>query len=111
MTDNDRPDRGAAVYYRNARLVAAVFDFLEVDDPVAWRTAVECIAIHLPRIKPKTVENVLYDMIAFGAVHRLGKYDQRRSDTRTVHLTPLGQAWFDRELLPWLNDNDPTEDH
>lgn len=49
----------------------------------------------------KTVENVLYELVAFGALHKVGKPGYARvPDSRALRPTTLGRAWLERELLP-----------
>ena len=59
----------------------------------------------------KTVENVIYELVAFGAVHRVGQAGTyKRPDTRALRPTPLGRAWLDQELLEPLDDPYDPED-
>ena len=49
----------------------------------------------------KTVENVLYELVGLGALHRVGKPGHTRvPDTRALKTTALGRAWLARDLLP-----------
>lgn len=52
-----------------------------------------------------TVERVLRELVAFGAVHSIGARGER-----SFEITPLGRAWIDREVGPWpWNDDDVEE--
>lgn len=55
----------------------------------------------------KTVENVLYELVALGALHKVGKPGYARvPDSRALRPTALGRAWLERELLPLLGAQD-----
>lgn len=84
--------------FRSPALVAAVLGLVyDSDEPVPWNEAVEKLTADG---RPwKTVENTIYELVAFGAIHRIGKAD-RRGDTRALKPTPLGRAWLEREILP-----------
>lgn len=84
------------LYFRNPRLVTELLDYLDgQDDPVAWDPLV--LKFTTGRRSWKTVENRLYDLIAFGAIHRVGQH--RTNQKRTVKITPLGRAWLERRPL------------
>lgn len=88
------------LYRRSPDLIAALLDAVYDDpEPIPWTDLVHAYTTtDLPR---KTIENTLYDLIAFGALHRIGKPGTRRTpDTRALRQTPLGRAWLDGELLP-----------
>lgn len=86
----------AKLYFRNPRLCTYILGYLEAgDEPVRWDEIVEHFgAADFPW---KTVESRLYDLIAFGAVHKIG--GTRPSQPRAVKITPLGRAWFEQETI------------
>ena len=87
----------AKLYFRNPRLCTYILGYVESADgePLRWDEIVEHFgAAGFPW---KTVENRLYDLIAFGAIHKIG--GTRPGQPRAVKLTPLGQAWLDHKLL------------
>lgn len=108
MTDLE-PDRGArALRFRNPELLLALVAYVyDADGPVPWN---ELLEVFTDDGRPwKTVENTLYDLVTFGAFHRIGKPAQRgKPDTRALKPTTLGRAWLDRELLPLPTD--PVDD-
>lgn len=93
---------------RPPALVWAILSIVfESEEPVGWLDLVESeLSDQWPT---KTVENTCYELVAFGALHRVGQAGtSRRPDSRALRPTPLGRAWLDRELLP-LHDQ-PQED-
>lgn len=90
--------------FRNSTLVVAVLGYVyDADEPIPWE---ELIATYTSSAHTwKTVENVIYDLVAFGALHRIGKppvrnrYGSTTDDTRALRPTPLGRAWLGQELL------------
>lgn len=82
------------IYRREPELVLAVLEFLDqAIDAVPWTELVDRFSS--PERPWKAVENVLYDLAHFGAVHRVGKAAYgRRKDERAVRLTELGSAWL-----------------
>lgn len=92
--------------YRHPALIFAILGHVyDSDEPVPWHEIVDHHAddAHTWR----TIEGTLYDLVAFGALHRIGKPGHRHApDTRALKPTPLGRAWLDRELveLPRLED-------
>lgn len=94
--------------YRSQRLVGLLFsEIADAESPVLWSEVGVSVAGIAPR---KTVENVLYEMISFGLVYRMGKpADGRRADTRALKATALGRAWFDDEGWPVLWPDDEAE--
>jgi hypothetical protein len=73
-------------------------------EPVPWDELVDELSGHYSW---RTIDATVYDALAFGALHRVGKPAQRgRPDTRALRSTPLGRAWLDAELLP-LPGKDP----
>lgn len=99
---------GRGIYARKPELVVAILGYLaDADRPAPWNETLDTFSGHGDEPIPwKTLENVLYELIAFGAVHRVGKTG--RADTRALKLTPLGRAWLERELLPFVGDT-PTD--
>lgn len=80
----------------------------EADEPVPWLALI--LSDLSERWEPKTIENVAYELCAFGALHRVGQPGtSRRPDSRALRPTPLGRAWLDREILP-LHDQPYEED-
>lgn len=83
--------------FRNATIVVAVLGYVyDADGPVPWEELVDAFAS--AEQTWKTVENVVYELVAFGALHRTGAV-KRAVDGRELRPTPLGRAWLDRELL------------
>ena len=92
------------IYRRNPILVAAILDHLnEADQPIPW---LELIDRHTDNTHAwKTIENVIYELIGFGAIHKIGTSRRGRPDGRALRTTPLGAAWITQELLPLLGRN------
>lgn len=92
---------------RNPRLMCILLaDLEDAAGPIPWNDLVET---HSSDAHPwKTVENTIYDLIAFGAVHKIGGY-KGRADTRALKLTPLGRAWTDRDRIPFLTEDDEDQ--
>jgi hypothetical protein len=93
-----------ALYARSADLVAAILDAVYDDpEPIPWPDLVHAFTTEAtPR---KTIENTIYDLVAFGALHRTGRpADRRHADTRALRQTELGRAWLARELLDHPDD-------
>lgn len=93
-------DERRPLAYRPPELVAALLGHVyEADDPVPW---IDLVSRYSGDRWPwKTVENTLYDLIAFGALHRIGRPGAGRTpDTRALRPTPLGRAWLEQRLLP-----------
>ena len=106
MSDLDPElERGArALRFRNPELLLALVGYVyDADEPVPWN---ELLEVFTEDGRPwKTVENTLYDLVTFGAFHRIGKPAQRgKPDSRALKPTTLGRAWLDRELLPLPTD-------
>jgi hypothetical protein len=93
---------------RAPELVLAVLGHVyEAEEPVPWLEVVGQFSSD--RWPWKTVENTLYDLVAFGALHRIGKPGHtRQPDTRALRPTFLGRAWLDQDLpgLPGSTDHD-----
>lgn len=87
--------------WRSPRLVVELLGYVyDAEEPIPWLELVDTFSEGDGR-SWKTVENTVYDLVAFGALHRVGKPgDRRRPDTRALKATALGRAWLDRELLP-----------
>lgn len=103
VTDQPHP-----IYRRHPTLVAAILDHVtEAEHPVPW---LELVDRHTDRRYGwKTIENVLYELIGFGALHKLGDSRRGQPDRRALRPTALGQAWINQELLPFLSrDPDAT---
>lgn len=85
--------------YRPAELLVAIIGTIYDDpDPVPWQTIITTYSTRWPR---RTVENAIYDLIAYGALHRTGRPAEKgRPDTRTLRPTTLGQAWLTGQLPP-----------
>lgn len=96
---------------RNPTLIVAILGYVyDADEPVGWSELVETFSSDE---RPwKTVENTIYDLVGFGALHRVGQSGTgRKPDTRALKSTVLGRAWLDRELLPLPTDpDDPLEE-
>lgn len=91
--------------FRNPTIVVAVLGYVyDADEPVPWEELVD--AFTSSSHAWKTVENVVYELVAFGALHRIGKppvksYGGKAGpDTRALKPTELGRAWLARELVP-----------
>ena len=92
--------RRPALYARSADLILAILAAVYDDpEPIPWTDLVHAYTTaDVPR---KTIENTLYDLVAFGALHKVGKAGTRRTaDTRAVRQTELGRAWLAGELPP-----------
>lgn len=97
MTDEDRPN---PLHYRPTALVFEILATVyETDTPTPWLALIHSELSD--RWPSKTVENTIYELVAFGALHRIGQPGTRnRPDTRALRPTTLGRAWLDRTLLP-----------
>lgn len=96
------------ISHRTPELVLALLGHVyEADNPVPW---IDLVGQYSSDRWPwKTVENYLYDLVAFGALHRVGKPGHTRTpDTRALRPTPLGRAWLDQHTLP-LPGNEPHQ--
>lgn len=93
--------------FRNPTLVVAILGYVfDADEPIPWDELLETFAV--AGRSWKTVENVLYELVAFGALHRIGKV-KRGQDDRAVKPTPLGRAWLEGELVPTPGREDVDE--
>jgi len=92
---------GNPLRYRSPELVAAILDAIHDDpEPIPWADLVH--AFTSDRYPPRTIEATIYDLITFGALHRIGTPATRtRPDTRALRSTILGAAWW--------NVTDPPE--
>lgn len=96
--------------HRSSELIAAILGIVyDTPNPVPW---LELVGQLSTTATPwKTVENTVYDLIAFGALHRIGRPGHTRTpDTRALRPTPLGRAWLERQLLdlPTTSTTEPT---
>lgn len=91
--------------YRNPELLHSLLAIIYDTDQIAWT---DLLDLYTTTEHPwRTIEATLYDLIAYGAVHRIGQPATRnRPDTRALKPTPLGRAWLNQELLP--PPGDPT---
>lgn len=105
MTDPEK-----ALRFRSPTLVLELLAYVyDADEPIPWNEVVSVFGIEQDR-PSKTVEGALYELVAFGALHRVGKVT-RKTDDRALKPTPLGRAWLDRELLPHPGEKtDPLEE-
>lgn len=96
-----------AIDYRPTELVAAILGHIyDTDHPVPW---LELVDHHTNDRWPwKTVENVIYDLIAFGAIHKIGKATKGKPDERALKPTQLGRAWLNQQLEPLPNERPAT---
>lgn len=91
--------------YRSPELVhellVAVYT---AETPIPWENLVDA---HTDADRAwRTVEATIYDLVAFGALHKIGKPAQRgRPDTRALKPTPLGRSWLRQELRPLPGDS------
>jgi hypothetical protein len=82
-------------------ILDAVYEHVDQDkpDPIPWTDLVDAFTSDAHNWR--TVENVLYELAALGAIHRVGKPGARgKPDTRAFLPTLLGRAWLDQELHP-----------
>lgn len=100
--------------FRNPTIVVAVLGYVyDADEPVPWEELVDTFTSSAHAWK--TVENVVYELVAFGALHRIGAPPKKSyggktgPDTRALKPTTLGRAWLERELVP-LPGHTPEED-
>jgi len=95
------------IYRRNPTLVAAILDHLnEAEQPIPW---LELVDRHTDNHHAwKTIENVIYELIGFGAIHKIGTSRRGHPDGRALRTTPLGQAWINQEQLPLLGHHEHT---
>lgn len=88
------------IYRREASFVLAVLEVLDQAlGPVDW---LEVVDRFTRDGRPwKTVENVLYELDAFGAIHKVGASNRPGNTHRkAVKITPLGSAWLKGVSLP-----------
>lgn len=96
----------ADLRYRSPELVIGILAAVyESPDPYPWHALVDLFSSD--RHAWRTVEATIYDLVAFGALHKVGQPSSGRRviDSRALKATPLGRAWLDGELLPTLNLN------
>lgn len=94
--------------YRNPTLTIAILGIIydtDPDTPVGW---LEIVDLLCPPHEPKTITGTLYDLIAYGAIHRIGNPGTtRKPDTRALRPTPLGRAWLAQTNPPPLPGGTP----
>lgn len=89
------------------RVVAILGHVYDAGEPVTWLDLLDRFSTS--EAEWKTVEGTVYDLVTFGALHRIGKPGAGRApDTRALKPTPLGRAWLAQELYPLPHDR--TED-
>jgi hypothetical protein len=80
----------APIYLREARLVNELLELLDqAVAPIAWDELVDRFG---QGRHWKTVENVFYDLIAFGAVQKVGGRPGRHH--KALRITELGSSWL-----------------
>lgn len=86
------------ILFRKPELVLGLLHYVyDEEEPIPW---VELVSIFSDPTPWKTVEATIYDLVKFGALHRIGKPGNRHAaDTRALKPTALGRAWLDGELL------------
>lgn len=103
-----------ALRFRDRALVLSILDYIyEADEAIPWNEVLSVFSIEQDPPRPvKTVENALYELVQFGALHRVGRAGTKtKADTRALKPTPLGEAWRDRVLLPLPGEReDPIEE-
>lgn len=92
--EEDLNPRRDPLRYRSAELIAAILDAIYDDpEPIPWTDLVHNFTTEAH--PPRTIEATLYDLVAYGAVHRIGKPATTRThDTRALRQTALGRAWW-----------------
>jgi hypothetical protein len=86
--------------WRPPALVLGLLGYVyDAEAPIPWDEAVEVFTTE--ETPYKTVEATLYDLIAFGALHRIGAPAgvRGKTDTRALKATDLGRAWIAGEIL------------
>lgn len=86
--------------YRSPALVIAILGIIyDNPEPTPWFEIVDLCTS--PRHPARTVENTLYDLVAYGAAHRVGQPGtSRKPDTRALKPTVLGRHWLDHTNPP-----------
>ena len=100
---------------RSPELVLAMMGILvdheddpDTEGPIPWNALASLFGDAFPW---KTIENTIYDLVAFGAIHRIGQAGTRnRADTRALRSTPLGRAWLEQTVLPLPTLKGSTDD-
>lgn len=94
------------IRHRDPDLVHAILDAIYTadgpvgdrsDDPIPWTDIVDAFTSDTHTWR--TVENVLYELVQIGALHRVGKA-ARGHDTRGLRPTILGEAWRIQRIHP-----------
>lgn len=89
--------------YRNPALVIAVAGYIADtgDERASWHELVD--TFHDTDYEARTIEAVIWDLIAYGAVQRLGQPGTvHKPDTRQLRLTTLGRHWLEQKAPPPL---------
>lgn len=93
-----------AIDYRDARLVRSLVDALFVaDGPFPEAVLVAGFATEWT---PETVKRTLRDLVDFGALRRLTPLRQPPA----YRMTPLGRAWADRRVEPYVGARGDEDD-
>lgn len=88
--------------YRPHRLVLAIASALyEADGNVPAHELEHAFPAH----PTATVKNTIGDLVNFGAVRRVTPLREQPA----YRLTPLGRAWLDRELEPFVGPRTPSQ--
>lgn len=87
-------------------ILAAIYED-EDEHGVPWSAILETFTT--TTTTAKTVENTLYELLAFGAIRRNGERARgRHLDSRRLLPTSLGRAWLEQDTLPPLTREDPN---
>jgi len=90
----------AAYRYRSPHLVLAILTAV-YDSPTPYPYLELVDDLRVEGTSYKTVDNTIAELVAFGALHKVGKPgDRNRPETRALQPTNLGKAWLERQLLP-----------
>lgn len=91
--------------YRRPELVSAILGYVYENNGARWPELVDVFSTVAP---PRTVEAVVYDLVAIGALHRVGRPgDRTRPDSRALRPTLLGAAWLEQRLQPLPGQQEP----
>lgn len=94
--------------YRRPELVSALLGYVYEHDGARWPELVDVFSGSAPA---RTIEAVIYDLVAIGALHRVGKPgDRHRPDSRALRPTLLGAAWLEQRLHPLPGAPDEQDD-
>lgn len=105
MTDDRHP-----VYRRRRTLVVGLVAWLaDQPEPVPWDDVLH--AFRSDGTSWRTLENTIRDLVAFGALHIIGRARARGgADTRALVATPLGLAWLEGRPVPLPGEHDLEAD-